>query len=174
MESDPNSALEIRSYLTRHGEGFDISREVVIKPELCPYQYFSTCPGYTAKRRALANFVGKEHFLWAYEKERGFRHREGIKPVEWELRLGHHRVLGYVDDDKWGAIRENERWDGSAGSDLSELRECYTVCRPSKGDFSVLLRFPIWPLLADESFEKRCVPPTDNFGAAMRRRPAVT
>jgi hypothetical protein len=164
--------LTIASYLTRHSSEFDLRIETEIKRQFSPYQKSErSCPDYLKKHEALEKIGETGQFVWAYEKSHRFLHSETFKPIEWELNVSPDRVLGYVDDDRWSKIVKNNTWDTSQATNQSALKECFTTCKPQNtSEFSVLLRFPIFPLRKHENFQTRDVSQQPKFGATMGQR----
>jgi hypothetical protein len=121
-------------YLTRHADGFILTAGK-IEPGRCTYAEFAY-PGYVQKRAALSETVGVDQFLWAIEATRKFPHYEMTKPVEWLVRLDEKRLLGYVDDNRWFRFLQGQ---------LPYVYGCFRRDRPTNGDFSVLLPFPLRP-----------------------------
>jgi len=106
-------------FLSRHSAGFLLDRGT-LNPGRSPYAELFRY--YPQKHAALSAVAGRRSFLWAVRSQIGFRHYEMCKPVEWVLRVGVDRILGYVDDEKWMAFLD-ERFANVDG--------CFTLKPPT-------------------------------------------
>lgn len=96
--------------------------------------YAESFDDYPDKCAVLASLVGTDPFLWCYPMKYRIRYYEGVKPVEWMIKVSGNRVLGFVDDERWLQYLKD-------GDYLP--RSVFSAFRPPAKECSILVTFPL-------------------------------
>lgn len=127
-EGDMDDAQE---FLTRHDRAFSLTSGGLDRSRS---HYFESFSDYLERHSELEKLVGVKDFLWSFESQHRPKTFEMSKPVEWTVRVGRERIIGYVDEEAWFAFLSGKS---------ETLGNCFTKERPDVLRPSVLLPFPL-------------------------------